>query len=188
MFLHHINFLACYLHSQKCQFWVLDSNQLILSNSWTERDVRLPLLLISHAKELIVSKMTLRFQKKKWLLFLPWKDIFETEKTYFFYWLLSWQHIKSVYLECRKTKEPYVGPISYCQIGPIFLQFWQVLSYIFRSLSPIFLYFWTPKALDTLYISSILTKESANFGFRCGPFATVLQKFTCEPFIFGIRK
>ena len=26
-----INFLACYLHSQKCQYWVLDSNQLILS-------------------------------------------------------------------------------------------------------------------------------------------------------------
>ena len=52
--------------------------------------------------------------------------------------------------ESIQNKEPYVGPISYCRISPIFLQFWWVLSYIFRSLSPIFLYFWTPKALDTL--------------------------------------
>ena len=53
-------------------------------------------------------------------------------------------------LNCLKTKEPYVGPKSDCQISPIFLQFWWVLSYIFRLLSPIFLYFWTPKVLDTL--------------------------------------
>ena len=68
----------------------------------------------------------------------------------FFHRLLIWQHIKPGHLECLKTKEPYVGPISYRQIGPIFLQSWWVLSYIFRSLSPIFLNFWTPKALDTL--------------------------------------
>ena len=37
-------------------------------------------------------------------------------------------------------------------------------------------------------MSTILTKESAKFGFHCGPLATVLQKFTCEPFIFDIRK
>ena len=53
-------------------------------------------------------------------------------------------------LNCLKTKEPYVGPKSDCQISPIVLQFWWVLSYIFRLLSPIFLYFWTPKVLDTL--------------------------------------
>ena len=53
-------------------------------------------------------------------------------------------------LNCLKTREPYVGPKSDCQISPIFLQFWWVLSYIFRLLSPIFLYFWTPKVLDTL--------------------------------------
>ena len=56
-------------------------------------------------------------------------------------------------LNCLKTKEPYVGPKSDCQISPIFLQFWWVLSSIFRLLSPIFLYFWTPKALDTLGLS-----------------------------------
>ena len=55
-------------------------------------------------------------------------------------------------LNCLKTKEPYVGPKSDCQISPIFLQFWWVLSYIFRLLSPIFLYFWTPKVLDTLCV------------------------------------
>lgn len=55
-------------------------------------------------------------------------------------------------LNCLKTKEPYVGPKSDCQISPIYLQFWWVLSYIFRLLSPIFLYFWTPKVLDTLHI------------------------------------
>ena len=57
-------------------------------------------------------------------------------------------------LNCLKTKEPYVGPKSDCQISPIFLQFWWVLSYIFRLLSPIFLYFWTPKVLDTLVLST----------------------------------
>ena len=55
---------------------------------------------------------------------------------------------------CLKTKESYVGPKSDCQISPIFLQFWWVLSYIFRLLSPIFLYFRTPKALDTLALLS----------------------------------
>ena len=59
-------------------------------------------------------------------------------------------------LNCLKTKEPYVGPKSDCQISPIFLQFWWVLSYIFRLLSPIFLYFWTPKVLDTLKATTIM--------------------------------
>ena len=59
-------------------------------------------------------------------------------------------------LNCLKTKEPYVGPKSDCQISPIFLQFWWVLSYIFRLLSPIFLYFWTPKVLDTLQLAMII--------------------------------
>ena len=59
-------------------------------------------------------------------------------------------------LNCLKTKEPYVGPKSDCQISPIFLQFWWVLSYIFRLLSPIFLYFWTPKVLDTLLLCACI--------------------------------
>ena len=59
-------------------------------------------------------------------------------------------------LNCLKTKEPYVGPKSDCQISPIFLPFWWVLSYIFRLLSPIFLYFWTPKVLDTLDLLAVL--------------------------------
>lgn len=130
----------------------------IVNHCWSQGDVGLPLLLISHAKELIVSKMTLWFQKKKWLLFLTCKDIFETEKASFFYWLLIWQHIKSVHLECLKTKEPYVGPISYCQIGPVFLQFGRVL------LSPIFLYFWTPKVLDTLHLTTIYHFYNCHFG------------------------
>ena len=50
----------------------------------------------------------------------------------------------------KYSKEPCVVPVSYYRISPIFLQFWWVLYYIFRSLSPIFLYFWTPKAIDTL--------------------------------------
>ena len=125
----------------------------IVNHCRTERDARLPLLLISHAKKLIVSKITLWFQKKVIVIFNLERHFWNQKSVfYFFYWLLIWQHIKSVHLKCLKTKEPYVGPISYCQIGPIFLQFWQVLSYIFRSLSPIFLYFWTPKALDTLHV------------------------------------
>lgn len=68
-------------------------------------------------------------------------------------------------LNCLKTKEPYVGPKSDCQISPIFLQFWWVLSYIFRLLSPIFLYFWTPKVLDTLCLQfpKGLAKFLSNF-------------------------
>ena len=44
-------------------------------------------------------------------------------------------------LNCLKTKEPYVGPKSDCQISPIFLQFWWVLSYfqVVESYIPIFL-------------------------------------------------
>ena len=56
----------------------------IVNHCWTERDVRLPLLLISHAKELIVIKLTLWFQKKNCLLFMTWKDIFGTEKASLF--------------------------------------------------------------------------------------------------------
>ena len=66
-------------------------------------------------------------------------------------------------LNCLKTKEPYIGPKSDCQISPIFLQFWWVLSYIFRLLSPIFLYFWTAKVLDTLHVYLVFTCFSTGY-------------------------
>ena len=73
-------------------------------------------------------------------------------------------------LNCLKTKEPYVGPKSDCQISPIYLQFWWVLSYIFRLLSPIFLYFWTPKVLDTLHLTSTVgTMCECSMGIVRGP-------------------
>ena len=132
--------LTC-IHSVNSTSWY------IVNHCWSEGDVRLPLLLISTAKERIVSKTTLWFQRKKLIV------IFGTEKASSFYWLWIWQHIKSVHLECPRTKEPYVGPISNCQITPVFLQFWRVWCYIFRSLSPLFLYFWSRKALDTLLLT-----------------------------------
>ena len=81
-------------------------------------------------------------------------------------------------LNCLKTKEPYVGPKSDCQISPIFLQFWRVLSYIFRLLSPIFLYFWTPKVLDTLRMSSIRGTSVIGRVF-CKIEKTFIRPITC---------
>ena len=100
----------------------------IVNHCWTV-GCQFALELISHAKERIVSKM---IPEKKWLLFLTWKDIFETEKASFFYWLLIWQHIKSLHLECLKTKEPYIGPVYKLPSD------W---SYIFAVLAGFVLYF-----------------------------------------------
>ena len=128
--LQQINFLACYLHSQKCQYWVLDSNQLILSTIVELKGIRgmsdSPCYWSHMPKNLLSVRWRCDSRKKKLIVISDLEDIFETGKVSFFYCLSIWQHIKSVHLECLKTKQPYVGPISYCQIGPIFLHFWRV--------------------------------------------------------------
>ena len=107
-----INFLACYLHSQKCQYWVLDLNQLILSIIVELKGMSDCPCCWSHVpKNLLSDGLRYDSKKKKLIIIFDLERHFWNRKSVFLYWLLIWQHIKSLHLECLKTKEPYIGPV-----------------------------------------------------------------------------
>ena len=99
------------------------------------------------------SKQSDEVQANEWWAYFKFE--LQTKKSLSFAGLviLAMQHIMNKYiLRLCKIQNLALNLTT----GPTLLQYWWVLSYIFRSLSPIFPYFWTPKALQTLISRSLL--------------------------------